>query len=289
MAEVIGVRFKNVGKVYYFSPNGIHFEKGCHVIVETARGVECGEVVMENREVDDKSIVHPLKQVIRAATEKDLKQVEANAAKQKKAYEVCQQKIQKHGLDMKLVDVEYTFDNNKILFYFTADGRVDFRELVKDLASVFRTRIELRQIGVRDEAKMLGGLGICGKPFCCATFLGEFQPVTIRMAKEQGLSLNPTKISGTCGRLMCCLKYEQEAYEDLLRITPKLGAYVKTKDGRGTVVDVNLLTGILRVRLDKFLDAAPKVFTRDEISLLRDAQIKVESSELAQLRSLEKE
>ncbi len=289
MAEVIGVRFKNVGKVYYFAPNGINIDKGNYVIVETARGVECGEVVMANREVDDNSIVHPLKNVIRIATEKDIKQVEDNAAKQKKAFDVCQQKIAKHGLDMKLVDVEYTFDNNKILFYFTADGRVDFRELVKDLASVFRTRIELRQIGVRDEAKMLGGLGICGKPFCCSTFLGEFQPVTIRMAKEQGLSLNPTKISGTCGRLMCCLKYEQEAYEDLLKITPKMGAYVKTKDGRGTVVDVNLLTGILRVRLDKFPDAAPKVFTRSEVSLIRDAQIKVDSSELAQLRSLEKE
>ncbi len=289
MAEVIGVRFKNVGKVYYFAPNDINIDKGNYVIVETARGVECGEVVMANREVDDNSIVHPLKNVIRVATEKDIKQVEDNAAKQKKAFDVCQQKIAKHGLDMKLVDVEYTFDNNKILFYFTADGRVDFRELVKDLASVFRTRIELRQIGVRDEAKMLGGLGICGKPFCCSTFLGEFQPVTIRMAKEQGLSLNPTKISGTCGRLMCCLKYEQEAYEDLLKITPKMGAYVKTKDGRGTVVDVNLLTGILRVRLDKFPDAAPKVFTRSEVSLIRDAQIKVDSSELAQLRSLEKE
>ncbi len=289
MAEVIGVRFKNVGKVYYFAPNGINIEKGSFVIVETARGVECGEVVMANREVDDNNIVHPLKNVIRVATDKDEKQVADNIAKQKKAFDICQQKIAKHGLNMKLVDVEYTFDNNKILFYFTADGRVDFRELVKDLASVFRTRIELRQIGVRDEAKMLGGLGICGKPFCCSTFLGEFQPVTIRMAKEQGLSLNPTKISGTCGRLMCCLKYEQEAYEDLLKITPKMGAYVKTKDGRGTVVDVNLLTGILRVRLDKFPDAVPKVFTRSEVSLIRDAQIKVDSSELAQLRSLEKE
>ncbi len=289
MAEVIGVRFKNVGKMYYFSPSGIQIEKGRAVIVETARGVECGEVVMENREVDDAGIVHPLKSVIRVATEQDLRQVQENSVKQKRAFDICLQKITKHGLDMKLVDVEYTFDNNKILFYFTADGRVDFRELVKDLASVFRTRIELRQIGVRDEAKMLGGLGICGKPFCCSTFLGEFQPVSIRMAKEQGLSLNPTKISGTCGRLMCCLKYEQEAYEDLLRITPKMGAYVKTKDGRGTVVDVNLLTGILRVRLDKFPDAAPKVFTRKEVSVIRDAQIKVDSSELAEFGGLEKE
>lgn len=289
MAEVIGVRFKNVGKVYYFDPNGNKIGKGSSVIVETARGVECGEVVMENREVPEENIIRPLKSVIRVATEQDLKQVEDNIRKQKNAFDICLQKIQNHKLDMKLVDVEYTFDNNKILFYFTADGRVDFRELVKDLASVFRTRIELRQIGVRDEAKMLGGLGVCGKPFCCATFLGEFQPVSIKMAKEQGLSLNPTKISGTCGRLMCCLKYEQEAYEDLLSITPKVGAYVKTKDGKGTVVDVNLLTGVLKVKLEKFPDAAPKVFTRKEVTTLRDAQIRIDSSELAELGQLEKE
>ena len=215
MAEVIGVRFKNVGKVYYFDPDGISMPVGTAVIVETSRGVECGEVALSNREVTDEGIVKPLKKVIRVATPEDLKHVEDNWAKEQQAFTICQQKIAAHKLEMKLVDVEYTFDNNKILFYFTADGRVDFRELVKDLASVFRTRIELRQIGVRDEAKMLGGLGICGKPFCCATFLGEFQPVSIKMAKEQGLSLNPTKISGTCGRLMCCLKYEQEAYVSL--------------------------------------------------------------------------
>ncbi len=239
MAEVIGVRFKEVGKVYYFDPNGIQMKKGDMAIVETARGVECGEVAMENREIEDKDIVHPLKKMIRKATQGDLKKVEENRKKERHAFEICEKKILDHKLEMKLVDVEYTFDNNKILFYFTADGRVDFRELVKDLASVFRTRIELRQIGVRDEAKMMGGLGICGRPFCCTSFLGEFQPVSIKMAKEQGLSLNPVKISGTCGRLMCCLKYEQAAYSDLLRTTPKNGAVVNTPEGRGVVVDVN--------------------------------------------------
>ena len=222
MAEVVGIRFKEVGKVYYFDPDGKTFEKGDRAIVETARGVECGEVTMGNSVVDDSEIVKPLKSVIRAATKADLERVKENAEKEKKAFSVCEEKILKHKLDMKLVNVEYTFDGGKILFYFTADGRVDFRELVKDLASVFRTRIELRQIGVRDEAKMLGGFGICGRPFCCKTFLGDFQPVSIKMAKEQGLSLNPVKISGTCGRLMCCLKYEQDAYEHLLRHTPKV-------------------------------------------------------------------
>ena len=257
MAEVIGVRFKEVGKVYYFDPNGIQMKKGDMAIVETARGVECGEVAMENREIEDKDIVHPLKKMIRKATQGDLKKVEENRKKERHAFEICEKKILDHKLEMKLVDVEYTFDNNKILFYFTADGRVDFRELVKDLASVFRTRIELRQIGVRDEAKMMGGLGICGRPFCCTSFLGEFQPVSIKMAKEQGLSLNPVKISGTCGRLMCCLKYEQAAYSDLLRTTPKNGAVVNTPEGRGVVVDVNLLTGMLKVRMDRAPEAAP--------------------------------
>lgn len=195
-----------------------------------------------------------------------------NKAKEKKAFKLCLEKIEKHKLDMKLVDVEYTFDNNKILFYFTADGRVDFRELVKDLASVFKTRIELRQIGVRDEAKMLGGLGICGRPFCCSSFLGEFQPVSIKMAKEQGLSLNPTKISGTCGRLMCCLKYEQNAYEDLIRITPRVGAYVSTREGKGTVTEISLLTGLVKVRLDKASDGAPMVFEREAVRVLKDAR-----------------
>ena len=287
MAEVIGVRFKNVGKIYYFDPIGLTFESGQKVIVETARGVECGQVVLANREVSDETVVSPLKPVMRLATERDLAVIEENRQKEKEAFTICQEKIAKHKLVMKLVDVEYTFDNNKILFYFTADGRVDFRELVKDLASIFRTRIELRQIGVRDESKMLGGLGICGRPFYCSSYLGEFQPVSIKMAKEQGLSLNPTKISGTCGRLMCCLKYEQENYEELLKITPKIGASVKTPDGRGTVVDANLLTGVLSVRMDAAPDAAPHSFHRREVSVIRDGQIKVDRSEIAALSKLE--
>ena len=272
MTEVIGVRFKQVGKIYYFSPNGVQMPIGEKVIVETARGIECGEVAIANREIDDEGIVKPLKTVIRIATEEDRKHIEENKAKEKKAFKLCLEKIEKHKLDMKLVDVEYTFDNNKILFYFTADGRIDFRELVKDLASVFKTRIELRQIGVRDEAKMLGGLGICGRPFCCSSFLGEFQPVSIKMAKEQGLSLNPTKISGTCGRLMCCLKYEQNAYEDLIRITPRVGAYVSTSEGKGTVTEISLLTGRVKVRLDKASDGAPRVFEREAVRVLTDAR-----------------
>jgi cell fate regulator YaaT (PSP1 superfamily) len=272
MTEVIGIRFKSVGKVYYFDPCNIDFSSGSHAIVETARGIECGEVVMQNHMVEDENIIKPLKSVIRAATDEDMSHVADNARKEKEAFRICLKKIADHKLGMKLIGVEYTFDNNKILFYFTADGRVDFRDLVKDLASVFRTRIELRQIGVRDEAKMLGGLGICGKPFCCSTFLGDFQPVSIKMAKEQGLSLNPTKISGTCGRLMCCLKYEHEAYEDLLRTTPKVGAYVKTADGNGTVTDVTLLTGMLKVKLDGTADAPYKIVSRKDITVIRDAE-----------------
>lgn len=287
MAEVIGVRFKEVGKVYYFDPNGIQMKKGDMAIVETARGVECGEVAMENREIEDKDIVHPLKKMIRKATQGDLKKVEENRKKERHAFEICEKKILDHKLEMKLVDVEYTFDNNKILFYFTADGRVDFRELVKDLASVFRTRIELRQIGVRDEAKMMGGLGICGRPFCCTSFLGEFQPVSIKMAKEQGLSLSPVKISGTCGRLMCCLKYEQAAYSDLLRTTPKNGAVVNTPEGRGVVVDVNLLTGMLKVRMDRAPEAAPMSFHAKQVKVIKDSQIKVAKEEVEKLKDLE--
>ncbi len=287
MAEVIGVRFKEVGKVYYFDPNGIQMKKGDMAIVETARGVECGEVAMENREIEDKDIVHPQKKMIRKATQGDLKKVEENRKKERHAFEICEKKILDHKLEMKLVDVEYTFDNNKILFYFTADGRVDFRELVKDLASVFRTRIELRQIGVRDEAKMMGGLGICGRPFCCTSFLGEFQPVSIKMAKEQGLSLNPVKISGTCVRLMCCLKYEQAAYSDLLRTTPKNGAVVNTPEGRGVVVDVNLLTGMLKVRMDRAPEAAPMSFHAKQVKVIKDSQIKVAKEEVEKLKDLE--
>lgn len=290
MAEVVGVRFKNVGKVYYFDPDASKLKKGDMVIVETARGVECGEIAMENREVGDDKIVQPLKKLIRIATKEDLRRVAENTEKEKNAFAICTRKIAAHKLDMKLVDVEYTFDNSKILFYFTADGRVDFRELVKDLASVFRTRIELRQIGVRDEAKMLGGLGICGKPFCCSTFLGGFQPVSIKMAKEQGLSLNPVKISGTCGRLMCCLKYEQEAYLDLLRTTPAVNSIVMTPGGKGTVVESNMLTGILHVRLDSTApDAAPQTFKVRQVKLLKGVQVNVDKKELEELKGLEKD
>ena len=248
MTEVIGVRFKQVGKIYYFSPNGVQMPVGEKVIVETARGIECGEVAITNRDIEDEGIVKPLKTVIRVANADDLRRIEENKAKEKKAFKLCLEKIEKHKLEMKLVDVEYTFDNNKILFYFTADGRVDFRELVKDLASVFKTRIELRQIGVRDEAKMLGGIGSCGRPLCCATFLGDFEPVSIRMAKDQSLSLNPTKISGICGRLMCCLKYENHMYckhgcngcgrRERIEI-PKMGSKVVTTMGEGKVVGIN--------------------------------------------------
>ena len=287
MAEVIGVRFKKAGKVYYFDPDGKQLKKGERVIVETVRGVECGEVAMDNREVSDEEIVKPLKKLIRIATDDDIYTLAENKRKESEAFEICQKKIAAHNLDMKLVDVEYTFDGGKILFYFTADGRVDFRELVKDLAGVFRTRIELRQIGVRDESKMLGGLGICGRPFCCGSFLGEFQPVSIKMAKEQGLSLNPAKISGACGRLMCCLKYEQNAYEHLLKITPKPGAIVETNEGKGTVTDFSLLTGMLKVQLHNNPDAPPKPFHRKEVKLVRDSKIKVEKEEINALKDIE--
>ena len=287
MAEVIGVRFKEVGKVYYFDPDGQKLKKGDRVIVETVRGVECGEVAMDNREINEEEIVKPLKKLIRIASEEDVAQFNANKEKEKEAFAICQEKIANHKLEMKLVDVEYTFDGGKVLFYFTADGRVDFRELVKDLASVFRTRIELRQIGVRDESKMLGGLGMCGRPFCCSSFLGEFQPVSIKMAKEQGLSLNPTKISGACGRLMCCLKYEQNAYEHLLKITPKPGAIVETKEGAGTVVDFSLMTGILKIQLHNNPEAPPKSFHRREVKLVKDSKIRVEKAEIEALKDIE--
>lgn len=279
MTEIIGVRFKSAGKIYYFDPDGIMVEKGQKVVVETARGAECGEVVSPNRMIEDKEWNQPLKKVLRIATEEDFEQLRANQEKEKHAYQVCLEKIKRHRLEMKLIDVEYAFDNNKILFYFTADGRVDFRELVKDLASVLKTRIELRQIGVRDEAKMLGGLGICGRPFCCSSFLGEFQPVSIKMAKEQGLSLNPTKISGTCGRLMCCLKYEQVAYEDLLKTTPRQGSVVQTPEGRGHVSEVSLLTGMLKVVLEKNHQATP--FHRDQVALVKDTRPRQEKGDPA--------
>ncbi len=269
MAMIVGIRFRESGKTYYFAPSeGMSLHPGDYAVVETAHGVECGEVTIGNREVDDSTVVSPLKPVLRAALPEDVRRMTANKTKEKEALRVCQQKAAERELEMKIVDVECSFDGSKILFYFTAEGRVDFRDLVRDLASVFHTRIELRQIGVRDEAKMLGGLGICGQPFCCSRFLNDFQPVSIKMAKSQGLSLNPTKISGSCGRLMCCLKYEQDAYEDLIRITPRQGAAVNTPEGRGTVVEVSLLTGQLKVRLDKAPDAAPTSFHRDEVTPL---------------------
>ena len=286
MTKIVGIRFRNVGKIYYFNPSGFDIKVGDHVVVETVRGVEYGEVVI-SKKISEKEFDKPLKSVMRVATAEDDRKNEENHKKTKDAFKQCEEKIKKHGLKMNLVDAEYTFDGSKLLFYFTADGRIDFRELVKDLATVFKTRIELRQIGVRDEAKMLGGLGVCGRPFCCKTFLGEFQPVSIKMAKEQGLSLNPTKISGTCGRLMCCLKYEQESYEHLLRVTPKVGAIVDTSSGRGTVVETDLLKGMLKVRLDRSPEAAPAVFSRRDVKLIKDKKITVNKSELAALKEIE--
>lgn len=248
MTRVIGVRFRNVGKIYYFSPGKLDVKNGQKVIVETARGTEYGHVVLGCREVEDNKVVQPLKTVIRMATEEDTLKEQTNRKKEREAFKVCQEKIRKHNLEMKLIDVEYTFDNNKILFYFTADGRIDFRELVKDLASVFKTRIELRQVGVRDETKIIGGIGICGRPLCCHTYLSEFAPVSIKMAKEQSLSLNPTKISGVCGRLMCCLKNEEETYEYLNSKLPNTGDYVTTDDGlRGEVHSVSVLRQQVKV------------------------------------------
>lgn len=287
MAIIIGVKFKGAGKVYYFDPDEAILNAGDYVVVETSRGIECGTVTFGNREINDDGLNRPLKKIIRPATAEDIAHLEDNRKKEEKAYGICLKKIIEHNLKMKLVTVECTFDNNKILFYFTADGRVDFRELVKDLAGIFRTRIELRQIGVRDESKMLGGLGICGREFCCKGFLSDFQPVSIKMAKEQGMSLNPVKISGTCGRLMCCLKYEQEAYSDLLKKTPKIGAYVSTPDGKGTVVDQNLIKGILNVQLQKNPDSPPKSYKVNEVKLIKDGQIKINKNEQEELKGLE--
>jgi cell fate regulator YaaT (PSP1 superfamily) len=250
MVKTVGVRFKKAGKIYYFDPDELVISAEDNVIVETIRGIEFGEVVLGVREVPEEQIVAPLKKVLRVATEEDKKIYWDNKNKERDALAICLQKVQQHNLDMKLIDVEYTFDNNKIIFYFTADGRVDFRELVKDLASVFKTRIELRQIGVRDEAKMIGGVGPCGRALCCSSFLGDFAPVSIKMAKEQSLSLNPAKISGICGRLMCCLKYEQEAYEYARKIVPRVGSIVDTEEGKGEVVGNNMLKEQVRVMLE---------------------------------------
>lgn len=251
MYNVVGVRFKKAGKIYYFDPGELTIQTGEFVIVETIRGIEFGKVVISNKQVDENDIVLPLKKVIRIADAKDRMVVEDNKKAAKEAYEICLKKVEEHGLEMKLVDVEYTFDRNKVIFYFTADGRVDFRELVKDLAAIFRTRIELRQIGVRDEAKMLGGIGPCGRMLCCSTFLGDFDPVSIKMAKDQNLSLNPTKISGLCGRLMCCLKYENDEYETAKEQLPDLGEYIETPHGVGRVVGLNILERVLQVELSE--------------------------------------
>ena len=271
MVKIIGVRFKSGGKQYYFDPAGLEVQPGQGVIVETSRGLAYGECAQGNTQVEEETVVQPLRPLVRIATEEDEKTVEKNQEKEAKAFQICQEKIAAHGLEMKLVEAEYSFEGNKVLFFFTAEGRVDFRALVKDLASTIHARIELRQIGVRDEAKMLGGLGICGRPFCCAQFLDEFQPVSIKMAKTQNLSLNPTKISGTCGRLMCCLKYEQEAYEDLVKHTPKQESFVETPDGAGTVSSVNLLRQQVQVRLDSAPDT-PKCYHNCEICVVRNGK-----------------
>ena len=270
MTTVIGVRFKKVGKVYYFDPNGLTVKSGQSVIVETARGIECGACTMGNTEVDDAKIVSPLKKVIRIATATDLEVAAGNEQQAREAYQIARRKIEEHKLDMHLVAVECTFDLNKILFYFTADGRVDFRDLVKDLASIFRTRIELRQIGVRDEAKMVGGLGVCGRELCCSSYLDEFQPVSINMAKEQNLSLNPAKISGTCGRLMCCLKYEHEAYVDLQKVTPKNESLVETPEGVGTVLSTQMLRGLCKVLIEG--EEEPRTFACTDCKVLRSGR-----------------
>lgn len=293
MTKVIGVRFRRAGKIYFFAPGKYSVEVGQNVIVETARGIEYGNVVLGEREVEDNKVVQPLKAVIRIATEEDDKHEQSNRDKEKDAFKICLDKIAKHKLQMKLIEVEYTFDNNKILFYFTADGRIDFRELVKDLASVFKTRIELRQIGVRDEAKIRGGIGICGRPLCCATFMPEFVPVSIKMAKEQNLSLNPTKISGVCGRLMCCLKNEEETYEELNSHLPNVGDIVTTKDKiKGEVTSVSVLRQLVKVVVT--LDNDEKEIREYHVSDIRfktrkrNDKIQINDKELQALEALEK-
>ena len=293
MTKVIGVRFRKAGKVYYFSPGDEEIKAGQHVIVETARGVEYGHVVLGSHEVDDKKVIQPLKPVIRMATAADEEIERRNKEKEKEAFKICLEKIKKHELDMKLIDTEYTFDNNKVLFYFTADGRIDFRDLVKDLASVFKTRIELRQIGVRDETKIVGGIGICGRPLCCASYLSEFIPVSIKMAKEQNLSLNPTKISGVCGRLMCCLKYEEETYEELNVRLPNIGDYVTTDDGlKGEVHSVSILRQLVKVVVTVNGDEKEiREYKVDQLKFRpkrKKEKMSISDAELKQLEALEK-
>ena len=290
MVKVVGIRFRNAGKIYYFGPGNLELKAGMHAIVETARGVEIGTVITGPREVSEESVIQPLKPVIRIATEADEKQAEKNREKEKEAYRICLEKIAKHNLDMKLVEAEYTFDNNKLLFYFTADGRIDFRELVKDLAAVFRTRIELRQIGVRDETKIMGGYGICGRQLCCNTFLPEFAPVSIKMAKEQNLSLNPTKISGVCGRLMCCLKNEEETYEYLNSKLPNVGDFVTTDDGlKGEVSSVNVLRQLVKVTVEVDDEKELREYKPEQLRFKprRKKDVKLSAEEMKELAALE--
>ena len=294
MTRVIGVRFRTAGKVYYFDPGKLDIKKNDHVIVETARGIEYGTVVGDPKEEEDDKVVQPLKAVLRVATPKDDEQEASNKQREKEAFKICLEKIRKHNLQMKLIDAEYTFDNNKVLFYFTADGRIDFRERVKDLASVFKTRIELRQIGVRDETKILGGIGICGRPLCCHTHLSEFAPVSIKMAKEQNLSLNPTKISGVCGRLMCCLKNEAETYEELNRRLPNVGDFVTTDDGlKGEVHSVNVLRQLVKVVVDVNDEKEIQEYKVDQLRFKRkhnrNRKMDVSEAELKELEKLEKQ
>lgn len=293
MVKVIGVRFRTAGKIYFFNPGNFEIKQGGHVIVETARGIEYGTVIGEPKEVEEEKVVQPLKSVLRIANKKDDEQEEANRQKEKDAFKICLEKIRKHNLQMKLIDAEYTFDNNKVLFYFTADGRIDFRELVKDLAAVFKTRIELRQIGVRDETKILGGIGICGRPLCCHTHLSEFAPVSIKMAKEQNLSLNPTKISGVCGRLMCCLKNEEETYEELNRKLPNVSDFVTTDDGlKGEVQSVNVLRQLVKVIVDVGDEKEIQEYRADQLRFKKrhgkNRKAEASDPELKALEKLEK-
>jgi len=287
--EIVGIRFKKLGKIYFFDPDGMQLKKGQNAIVETARGLELGEVAVANRMMDEDKLISALKKVIRIATEEDEKTFIENEKKAQEAQSVCEEKIKKHGLDMKLIDVEYTFDASKLLFYFTAEGRIDFRELVKELAAIYKTRIELRQIGVRDEVKMLGGYGMCGRELCCCNHLSDLNPVSIKMAKEQGLSLNPSKISGVCGRLMCCLKHEQEVYEDKLSRLPNVGALVKTPEGKGTVEDVQVLKELVTVRVEKGEEKLKKTFSVQEIEILKNSKKRDNKEEIAmkELKQLE--
>ncbi len=294
MKIVTGVRFKKPGKIYYFDPENIELEKGMNVIVDTAMGEEYGEVVIARKEVEDNEVTEPLKKVIRIATNKDEKMRQENKAKEQDAYKTCLEKISKHELPMKLIDAEYKYDGSKLIFYFTADGRIDFRELVKDLAAVFRTRIELRQIGVRDEVKRCGGNGVCGRELCCCTFLGNFETVSIKMAKEQNISLNPSKISGNCGRLMCCLKYEQEVYEEKLKILPKVGAIVKTQEGTGEVCSVETLKEVVRVKYQDGEDVYFKKHEAKDVVVIKDVErdddrlVADNDADLEELKNLEK-